>query len=109
MVISDYSGTTFIEAAAEGEDVDLWMDERVHQLRSPRFTEDGEGPHIIVTVSGGLVQDVEDTDGPARVDVHDYDRGARTSDPDIQIDAEGKRYLPWPIGRTEIPLPEAAE
>ena len=35
---TDYSGPAFIEAVAEGEDADLWMDERVQQLPiPPRF------------------------------------------------------------------------
>ena len=91
---TDYSGLAFIEAVAEGEDADLWMDEQVHQLPIPsRFTESGDGPSIIVTVSGGVVQDVEVKDGPARVHVHDYDVGdAAPGDPDIQIDAEGEPY-----------------
>ena len=91
---TDYSGPAFIEAVAEGEDADLWMDERVQQLGvPPRFTEKGEGPHIIVTVSGGVVQDVEVKDGPARVHVHDYDVGDATpGDPNIQIDLEGEPY-----------------
>jgi hypothetical protein len=91
---TDYSGPAFIEAVAEGEDADLWMDEKVQQLPvPPRFTESGDGPSIIVTVSGGVVQNVEVRDGPARVHVHDYDVGdAAPGDPDIQIDPEGEPY-----------------
>lgn len=39
---SDYSGPTFVEAVAHGEDVDLWVDDAVVQLPVPeRFTETG--------------------------------------------------------------------
>lgn len=41
---SDYCGRTFIEAIAEGDDVDLWNDPQIHPLPIPeRFTERG-GP-----------------------------------------------------------------
>jgi hypothetical protein len=91
---TDYSGPTFIEVVAKGDDVDLWMDDHVHQLPvPPRFTENGEGPRITVIVSGGVVQDVEVKNGPARVHVHDYDVGdAAPGDPNIQTDAEGEPY-----------------
>ena len=39
---SDYCGPTFVEAVAEGDDVDLWTDEKVRPLPVPdRFTEEG--------------------------------------------------------------------
>jgi hypothetical protein len=105
---ADVCGNTFIDAAAEGNDVDLW-DDGVRQLPIPaRFTEGGEGPHVTVTVSGGLVQDVEIAGGAARVLVRDYDTDG-TSDPDaIQTDAQGERYLlaDW---SNDIPSAEAAE
>lgn len=93
-VSTDYSGPAFIEAVAEGDHADLWMDAQVQQLPiPPRFTERGDGPSIIMTVSGGVVQNVEVKDGPARVHVHDYDVGdAAPGDPNIQIDAEGEPY-----------------
>ena len=80
------------------------MDERVQQLPiPPRFTEKGEGPHIIVTVSGGVVQDVEVKDGPARVHVHDYDVGdAAPGDPDIQIDSAGRTLRPGRLVGTQF-------
>ena len=91
---SDYSGPTFIEAAAEGDDVDLWMDDAVHQLPVPQhFTEDGDGPRVTITVSGGLVQDVAITDGAARVEVRDYDTDGTSDSEAIQTDAEGKGFL----------------
>jgi hypothetical protein len=91
---SDYSGNTFVEAVAEGEDVDLWNDERVRPLPVPsRFTEDGEGPHITVTVEGGVIQHVDIEDGSALVEVHDYDTEG-TSDPgDVQRDPDGTPFL----------------
>jgi hypothetical protein len=90
---SDVSGNTFIDAAAEGDEVDLWCDE-IRQLPIPAaFTEQGVGPNATVTVSGGLVQGVEIVGGTARVLVRDYDTDG-TSDPEtIQTDAEGGRYL----------------
>jgi hypothetical protein len=91
---SDYSGTTFVEAIAEGEDVDLWNDERVRSLPVPsRFTEDGKGPHITVTVEGGVIQHVDIADGTALVEVHDYDTEGTSEPGDIQRDGDGTPYL----------------
>lgn len=40
---SDHCGPTFVEAVAEGDDVDLWNDETIRPLPiPPRFTERGE-------------------------------------------------------------------
>jgi hypothetical protein len=40
---SDHSGATFVEAIAQGDDVDLWLDKAVCQLPIPaRFTERGD-------------------------------------------------------------------
>jgi hypothetical protein len=69
---SDYIGPTFVEAVAEGEDVDLWNDERVRPLSVPsRFTEDGT----------------------AFVEVHDYDTEGTSEPGDIQSDPDGAPYL----------------
>ena len=82
------------DAAAEGEDVDLWNDERVRPLPVPsRFTEDGEGPHITVTVEGGVIQHVDIADGTALVEVHDYDTEGTSEPGDIQRDGDGTPYL----------------
>ncbi len=86
----DVSGNTFIDAIAEGDDVDLWLDD-VTQLAVPaRLTERGEGPRVIVIVSGGVVQGVAIDGGYARVEVRDYDNGK--DDPKAEIDGEGRRY-----------------
>jgi hypothetical protein len=91
---SDYSGSTFVDAVAEGEDVDLWNDERVRPLPVPsRFTEDGEGPHIVITVEGGVIQHVDIQDGTALVEVHDYDTEGTSEPGDIQRDGDGTPYL----------------
>jgi hypothetical protein len=85
----DMSSDTFIDAAAHG-DVDLWADD-TRQLTVPaRFTEKGEGPRIIVIVSGGMVQGVSIDGGYARVEVRDYDNGK--DDPSAKTDAEARRY-----------------
>ena len=91
---SDYCGNTYVEALAEGEDVDLWNDERVRPLPVPsRFTEVGEGPHIVVTVEGGVIQSVDIADGTAFVEVHDYDTEGTNEPGDIQRDPDGTPYL----------------
>jgi len=91
---SDYSGCTFVDAVAEGEDVDLWNDERVRPLPVPsRFTEGGEGPHIVVTVEGGVIQHVDMGDGAALVEVHDYDTEGISEPGDIEHNPDGTPYL----------------
>lgn len=100
----DVSGETFIDAVAEGDDVDLWSD-AAFQLAVPTpFTENGEGPRVIVIVSGGIVQNVAIDGGYARVEVRDYDNCK--DDSEAKIDAEGRRYalsdwsnvIPPPLG-----------
>jgi len=91
---SDYSGSTFVDAVAQGEDVDLWNDERVRPLPVPsRFTEDGDGPHITVTVEGCVIQHVDIAGSAALVEVHDYDTEGTSEPGDIQRDGDGTRYL----------------
>jgi hypothetical protein len=91
---SDYSGATFVEAIAEGEDVDLWNDERVHPLPIPsRLTENKGGPSIVVTVEGGVIQHVDIADGTAQGEVHDYDTEGIDEPSDIQRDPDGTPYL----------------
>lgn len=86
----DVCSNTFIDAVAEGDDVDLWSD-AVRQLNIPaRFTERGEGPRIIIIVKNKRVESVAIGGGYARVELRDYDRAQ--DDPDTQIDAEGRRY-----------------
>ena len=87
----DVPSNTFIDAIAEGDDIDLW-DDTVRQLPVPAaYSEQGEGPQIIITVSGGMVRNVAVSGGPARVAIHDYDlTGADHSD--IQTDAQGGPY-----------------
>ena len=91
---TDCSGPTFVEAVADGDDVDLWMDERVQQLPVPsRFAEDRGGPRILVVVSGGVVQQVEIKDATALVEVRDYDSEGTGEASDIQRDPDGTPYF----------------
>jgi hypothetical protein len=91
---SDYCGPSFVDAVAEGEVVDLWNDERVRPLPVPsRFSEDGTGPHIVVTVEGGVIRHVDIQDGTALVEVHDYDTEGASEPGDIQRDGDGTPYL----------------
>jgi hypothetical protein len=89
---ADVCGNTFIDAVAEGDDVDLWSDDVTQLAVPPRLTERGEGPRVIVIVSGGVVQGVSIDGGYARVEVRDYDNGTDPSDSNIKTDAEGRRY-----------------
>jgi len=85
----DVCSNTFIDAVAEGNDVDLWSDD-VRQLSIPaRFTERGEGPLIIAIVKDHRVESVAIGGGYARVELRDYDRA---DDPNPQTNAEGRRY-----------------
>lgn len=104
---SDYCGNTYIEAVAEGEDVDLWNDERVRPLPIPsRFTEDGEGPHIFVTVEGGNIQYVDVQHGTALVEVHDYDTEGTNEPGDVERDPDGSPYLRG-LWTNRIPDPDS--
>ena len=87
----DVSSNTFIDALAEGDDVDLWSD-AVRQLPVPNaYSERGEGPLVVVAVSGGTVQSVTVAGGAARVETRDYDLNG--ADPSaIRTDAQGRRY-----------------
>jgi hypothetical protein len=94
----DVCGDTFVDAVAQGDDVDPWKDFASSLPVPTRFTERGEPPFVTVTVSGGVVQDVCIEGGKARVHVRDYDvrdydtDGADPSDPNIQTDEAGDRY-----------------
>jgi len=89
-VSEDVSSSTFIDAVAEGDDVDLWSD-NVRQLGIPaRFTERGEGPRVIIIVKNNRVESVAIGGGYARVELRDYDHGKDNSQ--AQTDAEGRRY-----------------
>ena len=89
----DVCGDTFVDAVAQGDDVDPWKDFASSLPVPARFTERGEPPLVTVTVSGGVVQDVCIEGGKARVHIRDYDTdGADPSDPNIQTDEAGDRY-----------------
>lgn len=89
----DDCGPTFVDAVAEGDDVDLWGDEVVQLPVLPEYSERGEGPRVIVIILGGVVQNVAVDGGYARVEVRDYDTdGADPGDPNIRTDVEGRRY-----------------
>jgi hypothetical protein len=103
---TDVCGNTFVDAVAEGDDVDLWRGE-IKQLPIPsRFTEKGEGPRVTVTVSGGVVQDIAIQGGTVRVEVRDYD--VDEDDRNTMTDDKGDRYAlaDW---SNVIPTAEAAE
>ena len=86
----DVCGDTFVDAVAQGDDVDPWK-EFASSLPVPaRFTERGEPPLVTVTVSGGVVQDVCVDGGKVRVHIRDYDTdGADSNDPNIYTDGVG--------------------
>lgn len=86
---TDRVGDTFVDAVAQG-DVELWSGDAPLMTIPARFNETGEGPRIIVIVSGGVVQGVSIDGGCARVEVRDYDNGK--DHPDVHTDAEGRRY-----------------
>ncbi len=89
----DVCGDTFVDAVAQGDDVDPWKEFASSLVVPSRFTERGEPPLVTVTVSGGVVQDVCIEGGKARVHVRDYDTdGADPSDPNIQTDDAGDHY-----------------
>jgi hypothetical protein len=89
----DICGDTFVDAVAQGNDVDPWK-EFASALPVPaRFTERGEPPLVTVTVSGGVAQDVCIEGGKARVHIRDYDTdGADANAPNIQADEAGDFY-----------------
>ena len=88
----DVSGNTFVDAVAEGDDVDPWKEFESSLPIPARFTERGEPPRVIVTVSGGVVQNVEIEGGTVRVEVRDYDTNG-ADDPNIQTDEDGDRFM----------------
>jgi hypothetical protein len=70
---TDYCGPTHIDAVAQGEDVDLWLEGIDAQLAIPdRFTEHGPLPYITITLEAGLIGDVQIDNGPATVEIRDY-------------------------------------
>lgn len=90
---SDYSGPTFIEAVAEGNNVDPRKGYGSVIPVPQRFTEQAEPPAVTVIVEGGVVQNVIIKDGPVRVQVRDYDTdGADPDDPRVRTDENGDRY-----------------
>ncbi len=89
---TDTTGNTFVDAVAEGDHYDLWAD-NIEQLPIPsRFAEDRGGPHIVITVEGGLIQHVDIQGGTARVEVHDYDTEGTGSPDHIQRDLDGPAF-----------------
>ncbi|MDE2135732.1 MAG: hypothetical protein KGJ49_14185 [Alphaproteobacteria bacterium] len=111
----DVCGDTFVDAVAEGNDVDPWKDFASSLAVPARFTERGEPPLVTVTVSGGVVQDVSIDGGKVRVHVRDYDTDG-ADDPSIQTDAAGERFTlaDWsndlpPDGPAEAARDEARE
>lgn len=90
---TDTTGNTFVDAVAEGDHLDLWAD-NVAQLPFPsRFAEDRGGPHIVITVEGGVIQHVDIHNGSALVEVHDYDTEGTSEPSEVQRDPDGTPYL----------------
>ncbi|MBA2587918.1 MAG: hypothetical protein H0U98_04760 [Alphaproteobacteria bacterium] len=90
---TDTTGNTFVDAVAEGDHYDLWAD-NVQQLAIPsRFSEDRGGPHIVITVAGGLIQHVDIQNGTALVEVHDYDTEGTSEPENLQRDPDGTPFL----------------
>ncbi len=86
----DYCGDTFVDAAAEGEDADLWQDLASALPIPDRFTEAGAPPVVTIVMEGGLIQDVSVLGGRARVVVKDYDtEGISPEDHDLRRDETG--------------------
>ena len=90
---TDTTGNTFVDAVAEGDHYDLWAD-NVQQLPIPsRFSEDRGGPHIVITVEGGLIQHVDIQGDTALVEVHDYDTEGTSEPQNLQRDPDGMAFL----------------
>ena len=90
---TDTTGNTFVDAVAEGDHYDLWAD-NVQQLPIPsRFAEDHGGPHIVITVEGGLISHVDIHNGSALVEVHDYDTEGTSEPQNLQRDPDGTAFL----------------
>lgn len=105
----DDCGPTFIDAVAEGDDADPWREFASSLPVPPRFSERGEPVAVTVTVSGGVVQQVEIEGGRARVHVHDHDtEGAAPGTPGLHIYAAGGTYALADWSNFSLPL-EAAE
>jgi hypothetical protein len=89
---TDTTGNTFVDAVAEGDHYDLWAD-NVAQLPIPaRFAEDRGGPHIVITVEGGLIRHVDIHNGSALVEVHDYDAEGTSEPKCLARDPDGTPY-----------------
>ncbi len=107
--VLDVCGDTFVDAVAEGNDVDPWKDFASSLPVPSRFTERGEPPQVAITVSGGVVQNVSIEGGRARVHIRDYDTdGADPRDPNIQTDEAGDRYALADWSNDLPPMPPAA-
>ena len=105
---SEDCSTTFVDAAAEGANVDPWTDGRSAIPIPDPFTERGEPPSVTVIVEGGLVKDVVIEGGKVRVLVKDYDTdGLDSFVYDVGRDEDGGEYTltDW---TNEFP-PDAAE
>ncbi len=90
---TDTTGNTFVDAVAEGDHYDLWAD-NVQQLPIPsRFSEDRGGPHIVITVEGGLIQHVDIQGGTALVEVHDYDTEGTSEPENLHRNPDGTPFL----------------
>ena len=103
----DDCGSTFIDAAAQGEDADPWADFGSVLSIPARFTERGEPPLATLIMDGGLIHEVRLDHGVCRIAVHDYD--VEGVEPErMEQDAEGKWFVrthwgAWPDDPPEPP------
>jgi len=102
----DECGFTFIDAVAEGADVDPWRDFASVLPVPPHFAERGAPPLVTVITEGGLVHDVIIENGPVRVTIRDYD--TEGADPDtLDMDTNGERFVRADWSTELPPLPNA--
>ena len=89
----DHCGPTFVDAVAEGADVDPWAVFASALPIPDRFTEQGEPPTVTVIMESGLIQDVVTQSGVVSVLVKDYHtEGLDPEVHDVRHDDNGDAY-----------------
>jgi hypothetical protein len=72
--LTDAYGESFIATVGQGDDLDLWGADFTMQRPVPiRFTERGPCVYITIALEAGLIGDVQIANGPATVEIRDYD------------------------------------
>jgi hypothetical protein len=72
--LTDAYGESFVATVGQGDDLDLWGADFAMQLPVPiRFTERGPCVYITIALEAGLIGDVQIANGPATVEIRDYD------------------------------------